>query len=190
MIYVRWLIKRDMPEVLRIEQQSFEHAWTEKDFLSCLRHRNVIGMVAEQGEKVVGFMIYELHKAKLHVVKLGVAPEHRRQGHCETGKRWDTVSTPSTGGIGTLLLRELISKLAAHRRTAITVDVRETNLGAQLFFKASGFEAVRVLRGWYEDTGEDAYRMGYCIRAEASTPGVSEDACAGVSTKQHYSEEE
>src|SRR5204862_6467086 len=64
-VHIRWMIRRDMPEVLHTEQQSFEFAWTEEDFLRCLRQRNCIGMVAEHGEKVVGFMIYELHKAKL-----------------------------------------------------------------------------------------------------------------------------
>ena len=57
-VHIRWMIRRDMPEVLQTETQSFEFAWTEEDFLRCLRQRNCIGMVAEQGEQVVGFMIY------------------------------------------------------------------------------------------------------------------------------------
>jgi ribosomal-protein-alanine N-acetyltransferase len=57
-VHIRWMIRRDMPEVLHTEQGAFEYAWTEEDFLRCLRQRNCIGMVAEQGEKVVGFMIY------------------------------------------------------------------------------------------------------------------------------------
>jgi hypothetical protein len=73
-VHIRWMIRRDMPEVLQTEQESFEFAWTEEDFLRCLRQRNCIGMVAEQGEKVVGFMIYELHKSKLHILNCG----HRR----------------------------------------------------------------------------------------------------------------
>ena len=55
-VHIRWMIRRDMPEVLQAEQASFEFPWTEEDFLRCLRQRNCIGMVAEQGEKVVGFM--------------------------------------------------------------------------------------------------------------------------------------
>src|SRR5205807_3563325 len=73
-VHIRWMIRRDMPEVLQTEQESFEYAWTEEDFLRCLRQRNCIGMVAEQGEKVVGFMIYELHKAKLHILNFAVHP--------------------------------------------------------------------------------------------------------------------
>lgn len=142
-VHIRWMIRRDMPEVLQTEQESFEFAWTEEDFLRCLRQRNCIGMVAEQGEKVVGFMIYELHKAKLHILNFAVHPLCRR------------------GGVGAQMVAKLVSKLSSHRRTRITLEVRETNLGAQLFFKAQTFKAVRVLRGFYEDTGEDAYLLQY-----------------------------
>ena len=79
-VHIRWMIRRDMPEVLQTEQESFEYAWTEEDFLRCLRQRNCIGMVAEQGEKVVGFMIYELHKNKLHILNFAVHPSCRRLG--------------------------------------------------------------------------------------------------------------
>src|SRR3989344_7006679 len=62
--YVRWMIRRDMPEVLDIEQQCFEFPWDEEDFIRCLRQRNCIGMVSQDEEKVKGFMIYELHKTR------------------------------------------------------------------------------------------------------------------------------
>ena len=142
-VHIRWMIRRDMPEVLQTEQQSFEFAWTEEDFLRCLRQRNCIGMVAEQGEKVVGFMIYELHKTKLHILNFAVQPTCRRVG------------------VGAQMVAKLISKLSSHRRTRITLEVRETNLVAQLFFRAQDFRAVRVLRSYYEDSGEDAFLMQY-----------------------------
>jgi ribosomal-protein-alanine N-acetyltransferase len=46
--------------------------------------------------------------------------------------------------------------------------VRETNLTAQLFFRAQGFRAVRVLRGYYEDSGEDAFLMQYQLANDTS----------------------
>src|SRR5215472_4153833 len=112
-VHIRWMIRRDMPEVLQTEQESFEYAWSEEDFLHCLRQHNCIGMVAEQGEKVVGFMIYELHKSKLHILNFAVHPSVR---HC---------------GVGTQMVAKLISKLSSHRRTRITFEVRESNLPAQ-----------------------------------------------------------
>ena len=142
-VHIRWMIRRDMPEVLQTEQESFEYSWTEEDFLRCLRQRNCTGMVAEQGEKVIGFMIYELHKNKLHILNFAVHPGWRRHG------------------VGAQMVGKLVSKLSSHRRTRITLEVRETNLAAQLFFRSQEFKAVRVLRAFYEDSGEDAFLMEY-----------------------------
>src|SRR5215467_12994633 len=79
-VHIRWMIRRDMPEVLSTELASFEYAWTEDDFLRCLRQRNCIGMVAEHNDRVVGFMIYELHKNRLHILNFAVHPSARRLG--------------------------------------------------------------------------------------------------------------
>lgn len=144
-IHIRWMIRRDMPEVLHAEKHSFEFAWTEDDFLRCLRQRNCIGMVAEHGDRIVGFMIYELHKNRLHVLNFAVHPEYRRIG------------------IGTQMVSKLIGKLGSHRRSKVTLAVRERNLPAQLFFRANDFKATRVLRNYYEDSGEDAFQMEYRI---------------------------
>jgi ribosomal-protein-alanine N-acetyltransferase len=162
-VHIRWMIRRDMPEVLQTEQSSFEFAWTEEDFLRCLRQRNCIGMVAEQGEKVVGFMIYELHKTKLHILNFAVYPTCRRVG------------------VGTQMVGKLITKLSSHRRTRITLEVRETNLAAQLFFRAQGFRAVRVLRAYYEDSGEDAFLMQYQLPGD-----TGEDAEDAINRIAHY----
>ena len=51
-VHIRWMIRRDMPEVLGIENSSFEFSWSEDDFIRCLRQRNCIGMVAEYDERL------------------------------------------------------------------------------------------------------------------------------------------
>ncbi|GAA4450947.1 ribosomal protein S18-alanine N-acetyltransferase [Novipirellula rosea] len=145
--HIRWMIRRDMPAVLGIENKSFEFAWTEEDFIRCLRQRNCIGMVAEVDDQVVGFMIYELHKNRLHVLNFSVHPDARRRG------------------VGHAMLSKLLGKLSHERRNRIMLEVRETNLEAQLFFKSVGFKAISVLRDFYEDTIEDAYLMQYRYQA-------------------------
>lgn len=140
-VHIRWMIRRDMPEVMRTERASFEFSWTEDDFLRCLRQRNCIGMVAEQGDRVAGFMIYELHRTRLHLLNFAVHPGARRTG------------------IGRLMVGKLVYKLTSHRRQKITLAVRERNLAAQMFFRAHGFKATRLLHDYYEDSGEDAYQM-------------------------------
>ncbi len=150
-VHIRWMIRRDMPEVLAIEKAGFEFPWSEEEFVRCLRQRNCIGMVAESDDEIVGFMIYELHKNRLHVLNFAVHPDYRRQG------------------VGRQMLQKLVGKLSSQRRNRIMLEVRETNLPAQLFFRELGFRAVAVLREFYDDSPEDAYLMQYRYQKEAPT---------------------
>ena len=139
--WVRWLIRRDIPEVLDIESRCFEFPWSEDDFIRYLRQRNCIGMVATEDDRVVGFMIYELHKSRLHLLNLAVHPDCRRQG------------------VGRVMVDKLLAKLSHERRNRIMLEVRETNLDAQLFFKRMGFRAISILHGYFDDSDEDGYLM-------------------------------
>ena len=152
-VHIRWMIRRDMTEVLAAESDSFDHAWTEEDFLQCLRRRNCIGMVAEHQDRIVGFMIYELHKTRLHVLNFAVAPEFRRNG------------------VGVQMVQKLVGKLGSHRRSKITLAVRERNLDAQCFFRSQDFKAKRVLRNYYEDSGEDAFLMEFSLEPDDAEAG-------------------
>jgi ribosomal-protein-alanine N-acetyltransferase len=137
------MIRRDMPEVLAIEHACFEFPWCEEEFLRVLRQRNCIGMVAEHGERIVGFMIYELHRNKIHVLDFATHLQFHRRG------------------VGRQMVSKLIGKLSGQRRNRVGLYVRETNLSAQLFFRVMGFRAMEVIREHYADSGEDAYLMQY-----------------------------
>ncbi len=140
---VRWLCQADWPAVCKIERGSFPggNDWTQGDFLACLRQLNCIGTVAEaEGTgPVLGYLLHEIHETKLHLIRFAVHPGHRRQG------------------VGARLVGRLAERMAGARRTRITADVPEENLGAQLFLKSLGFKATRVLRGG----AGDAYRFVY-----------------------------
>lgn len=151
-VQIRWLIRRDMAEVLEIERASFEFSWTEEEFLRCLRQRNCIGTVAESERRVIGFMIYERHESGLHILNFAIASHARRQG------------------VGTAMIDKLVDKLTQQRRNEIVLEVRETNLAAQLFFKACRFRAVRVLRNQYDGATEDAYTMRFRLDEADETP--------------------
>lgn len=147
--HVRWMIRRDVPEVLAIENQSFEFPWNEESFIRALRQRNCIGMVAEAAEKVAGYMIYELHQSRLHLLNFAVHQDCRFKG------------------VGRQMIKKLTDKLSRDRRSRIMLEVRERNLDAQLFFRRMGFRAVSVLRGYYEDSSEDAYLMQFRYALES-----------------------
>ena len=153
-VHIRWMIRRDMNEVLGIEESAYQDAWVEEDFIDCLRQRNCIGMVAEINEPhaketfgddhdaVVGFMIYQLHKKKLHVLNFAV--------NFKTWRR----------GVGRQMIQKLKSKLSRQRRNKIVIEVSEDNINGQLFLKSQGFEASKVIRDHYEN-GRDAYQFVY-----------------------------
>jgi [ribosomal protein S18]-alanine N-acetyltransferase len=145
--HIRWMIRRDLPAALEIEQLSFEFPWTEGDFMRQLRQRNCIAMAAEAGEQVVGFMVYELHHDRVQLLNIAVHPSCWRRG------------------IGVAMLDKLKSKLSPQRRTRISCEVRETNVAAQAWLRANGFRAVAIMRNFYEDTSEDAYAMRYRLAA-------------------------
>ena len=162
--HVRWMIRRDMAEVLDIEYDRFDFPWLEEDFIRCLRQRNCIGMVVdydvfdESGmpvDHIAGFMVYELHKTRLHLVNFAVA------------KRFERI------GIGRVMMEKLLGKLSSERRTRVSFEVRETNLDGLLFLRAMGFRAVSVIKDRYKGISEDAYLMEYRY-----VPKV-EEFCAG-----------
>jgi [ribosomal protein S18]-alanine N-acetyltransferase len=142
-VQIRWMLRCDMPAVLDIERTSFEFPWNEEHFREYLRQRNCIGMVAEHEQKIVGFMIYELHKSQVRILNFAVAKEFRRRG------------------VGSQMVQPLVDKLSQQRREEIDLVVSEENLGAQLFFQSQDFWAVEVLHNYFDESDQDAYLMNY-----------------------------
>jgi ribosomal-protein-alanine N-acetyltransferase len=103
-------------------------------------------MVAESGDRVVGYVLYELLRDDLHVLNIAVDPRYRRTG------------------VGTQMVEKLEEKVFVNRRSGLVADVHERNLTAQLFFRASGFRCVAVERGLYDDGAADALRFEMRVR--------------------------
>ena len=106
-----------------------------------------MGIVVEQGEKIVAFAIFKINRDEVFLHNCAVDPDFRRMG------------------VGSQMVTWFIAKLSPCKRTKITLLIRETNLPAQLFFKDRSFRAVKVLREHYEDTGEDAFTMEYQLQS-------------------------
>ncbi|MEK7664148.1 MAG: GNAT family N-acetyltransferase [Patescibacteria group bacterium] len=121
-VHIRWLIRRDMPEVLAIEQASFQEPWTEEEFLYYMRQRNTIGMVADLSEKVVALFTYELHEKHICLINLAVHPNYRNQG------------------IGRQCMARLQSKISPERRTKIVALVPKSHEKLRSFFEKQEIE--------------------------------------------------
>jgi [ribosomal protein S18]-alanine N-acetyltransferase len=154
-LLIRWVIGRDFPEILGIENESFEFPWREEDFIRLLRRRNYVGVVAETNDRIAGYMVYEHNKGRIDLLNLAVDPKFRR------------------AGAGTALIARLIAKLSHSRNPVLSVSVRDSNLSAHLFFRSLGFRCVQVQHNYYDNTADDAYDFVYDIRRQ-------EPECAGV----------
>jgi ribosomal-protein-alanine N-acetyltransferase len=151
---IRWLIRQDEEPVLAIEEACFLwDSWTQQELRSILCRRDAIGQVLEVGERVLGYMVYLLQPDSLELIRLAVDPLF-----------W------GRGG-GRLLVEKLATKLSSFRRRSIGVTVPETEVRAQLFFRALGFAAESVVRG---RDGEDGVRMRYHLEV---------GGCAGCGAK-------
>jgi len=134
---------------MQIERSSFPDPWKETEFLDCLKQRHVTGRTLSRRGSVLGFVVYGIHRQRIQILNLAVDPVYRRQG------------------VATKLINALKECLVPpHTCRRIRTEVRETNLGAQLFFKKQEFKAVKILRNFYDGTDEDAYVMKYPTKSE------------------------
>ena len=128
----------DRADVLRIEEASFPDAWTA-GVLDYWLSNGASGHILEREGRCVGFFLVLLAGDHLHLVNLAVAPDERRKG------------------IGSLALRKIDKIAWAYGLPRIELEVRETNLAAQLLYRRNGYRAVGIVRSYYPD--QDAYKM-------------------------------
>jgi ribosomal-protein-alanine N-acetyltransferase len=141
-VHVAPMRRRHLRPVLRIEAQVYPRPWSHALFVSELALRSTRAyLVARVGREVVGYAGLMMSVSDGHVTTIAVDPRWQRRG------------------VGTRLLAALAREAVQRGATALTLEVRLSNRGAQQLYRRFGFEAVGVRRGYYADTGEDALVM-------------------------------
>jgi ribosomal-protein-alanine N-acetyltransferase len=134
--------RRHLRSVVRIEGQVYPRPWTHSLFGSELALRSTRAyFVAKVGRDIAGYAGLMMSLSDGHVTTLAVDPAWHRHH------------------IGTRLLLALAREAIEREATALTLEVRLSNKGAQELYKRFGFTAVGVRKGYYADTGEDALVM-------------------------------
>jgi ribosomal-protein-alanine N-acetyltransferase len=139
---IKTLSKNHLSEVVGIEKVNGMWLWDEDFFCKTLRPANVGGIVLESSKKVIGFAVYQLEDNFINILNMAVHPKYERRK------------------AGTNLILKLKAKLVP-KRDYLQIDVRESNLNAQLFLKKMGFRAIEVMRGFHKEPREDAYRFQF-----------------------------
>ena len=106
-----------------------------------VRNPNAIVVVARTAQRIAGFGIMRYGDDDAHLDLLAVHPEHRREG---LGRR----------------LVEWLEKVALVAGiSAVFLEVRESNYGAQAFYERLGYRSLARLARYYQGR-ESAMRMG------------------------------
>jgi ribosomal-protein-alanine N-acetyltransferase len=132
----------DVSDVLRIERASFTTTWPSDAFYNELQTNKLAHYyVGRVGGKVVAYggiwVIFE----DSHITTIAVDPNHR-------GKRY-----------GETMLLFLVEDAIQRGAAWMTLEVRESNTGAQQLYRKYGFTTVTTRKGYYSDNNENALVM-------------------------------
>jgi ribosomal-protein-alanine N-acetyltransferase len=97
--------------------------------------------VARVGRELVGYAGLMMTLDEAHITTIAVEPRHHRSK------------------IGTRLLLVLVRDAIARGASAITLEVRMSNRGAQDLYRRFGFASVGVRKNYYQEVNEDALVM-------------------------------
>jgi len=132
----------DVSQVIEIERLSFPTPWSRKAFETELAENAcACYLVARASGRVIGYAGMWVLIDESHVTNIAVHPHYRRRH------------------VGRALLRELMGRAAARGATAMSLEVRASNVAAQLLYLSEGFVVAGVRKRYYSDTGEDAIIM-------------------------------
>jgi ribosomal-protein-alanine N-acetyltransferase len=113
-------------------------------------------VIAEESGRIVGFTVSEENPPLAHIITLDVTEKHRRLG------------------VGTALLQQLESNLAARGVRSILLETANDNEAAVAFWKRRGYRIEATLKRYY--LGRiDAYEMRKILPgAPKATPAQKE----------------
>ncbi|ASJ10483.1 ribosomal-protein-alanine N-acetyltransferase RimI [Thermococcus sp. P6] len=141
MVVIRPAKLFDIPEVVRIERQSFREEYPRGVFLVFLENNPDTFLVAEYSGKIIGYVMgYLRPDLEGHIMSIAVDPAYRGNG------------------VGSALLEEAIERLIKKGARYIGLEVRVSNEGAIKLYERFGFRKIKRIVGYYLD-GEDAYYM-------------------------------
>ncbi len=141
MVVIRPAKLFDIPDVVRIERESFREEYPRGVFLVFLENNPDTFLVAEHNGRVVGYVMgYLRPDLEGHIMSIAVDPSYRGNG------------------IGSALLTEVIERLINKGARYIGLEVRVSNEKAIKLYERFGFKRIKRIIGYYAD-GEDAYYM-------------------------------
>jgi len=132
----------DIDEVSLMERLIFPSPWPRQAFVDEIREvPGSFTLVARSGKVLAGYLVAWFVLDEAHLGNIAVNPELRRRG------------------IGTELMKRMISEADTRKVSRITLEVRVSNVGAIRLYRDFGFRAISMRHAYYVDNKEDAFVM-------------------------------
>jgi len=132
----------DVPEVLRIEEQSFTTTWPANAFYAELHdNRMAHYFVGRMLDRIVAYGGIWVILEDSHITTIAVDPRYRGQKY------------------GELILLRLLDEALSRGAAWMTLEVRESNTVAQALYRKYGFTTVSTRKAYYSDNNENALVM-------------------------------
>ena len=133
-----------LDEIARIERESFLIPWKREFFESELsepyRYSRVLASRDGSPPAIGGYLFAVSLYEEFHINKIATDPSLRNLGY------------------GRALLEDALSRARSQRATAVTLEVRVSNIPARAFYSTFGFREAYRRKSYYQD-GEDAFAM-------------------------------
>lgn len=135
---IRAMARRDVPRVHELECICFRTPWSKLALFGELRNDVAHYRVAELDGQIIGYAGMWVLFEEAHLTNVAVAPEYRRKGYAMQ------------------LLLAMMECAKQNGATMMTLEVRESNLGAQNLYRQMDFVQNGLRPRYYSDTGEAA----------------------------------
>ena len=148
---IRRCEERDLNSVVNINMATLPEHYSDYFFESLLRELPEAFIVAEVGDKVIGYIMCKIEFGFSNFRKLGFV----KKGHVVSVA---VLELHRGKGIGKALMLEGINGVLSRKSDEIYLEVRVSNTQAIQMYQRLGFQIKSRLRSYYRD-GEDAYLM-------------------------------
>lgn len=138
---IRKMEARDVSWMARIEQENFSMPWSEKAFMDSLSQEEALFLVAEEEDRVLGYIGIYLSFEEGEITNVSVDSSCRNKG------------------VGSALVEQLKKEAQARGTEKIFLEVRVSNEPAIHLYEKQGFEKVGCRKNFYEKPREDAWVM-------------------------------
>jgi [ribosomal protein S18]-alanine N-acetyltransferase len=147
---VSLMTKEDLPEVIELQNEAFEHPWTDAMLRAELLNAWSQVLLARHERQLLGFGVIWFVHDEVHILNLAAKTSARRQG------------------IARFLLSQMLRCALDKRCRTLTLEVRKSNEPAIALYRGFEFDIVGLRKGYYQDNQEDALIMTRSLTTQAS----------------------